>query len=87
MINFNKAICSQEGIDNIIDALNLGHISGDGKYTKLCHQWLEKYCKCSKVLLTHSCTAALEMSAILSNLNSDDEIIILHNIVLLKFGN
>ena len=54
---------------------NKSSLSGDGKYTKKVHLWLENYCKCKKALLTHSCTAALEMSAILLNIKEGDEVL------------
>ena len=50
-------------------------LSGDGKYSRSVHLWLENYTKCFKALLTHSCTAALEMSAILLNIKEGDEVI------------
>jgi dTDP-4-amino-4,6-dideoxygalactose transaminase len=43
-------------------------LAGDGPFTKRCHQWLERKSGCSKALLTHSCTAALEMAALLLNI-------------------
>ena len=52
-----------------------GHLSGDGPFTKRCHVWLEKNIGCKKALLTHSCTAALEMAAILADIKPGDEII------------
>ncbi|MEY4769146.1 MAG: dTDP-4-amino-4,6-dideoxygalactose transaminase, partial [Pseudomonadota bacterium] len=52
-----------------------GHLSGDGFYTKQCHHWLENHLKTNKALLTHSCTAALEMAAILIDLQPGDEVI------------
>jgi dTDP-4-amino-4,6-dideoxygalactose transaminase len=52
-----------------------GHLSGDGMFTKKCHAWLESATGCGKALLTHSCTAALEMSALLLNLAPGDEVI------------
>jgi dTDP-4-amino-4,6-dideoxygalactose transaminase len=52
-----------------------GSLAGDGPYTKLCHEWLQRNAQCSKALLTHSCTAALEMSALLLNIEPGDEII------------
>jgi dTDP-4-amino-4,6-dideoxygalactose transaminase len=52
-----------------------GRLAGDGPFTKLCHDWLERYSGSSKVLLTHSCTAALEMAALLLDVNPGDEII------------
>lgn len=52
-----------------------GHLAGDGLFTARCHQWLENRMGCHKALLTHSCTAALEMAALLLNIQSGDEII------------
>ena len=54
-----------------------GHLSGNGQFTKKCQAWLEKEIGCHKALLTHSCTAALEMAAILANIQPGDEIIML----------
>lgn len=50
-------------------------LAGDGPFTKYCHSWLEKQTGCCKVLLTHSCTAALEMAALLLDIQPGDEII------------
>lgn len=50
-------------------------LAGDGPFTKLCHEWLEQRTGCTKALLTHSCTAALEMAALLLDIQSGDEII------------
>jgi len=52
-----------------------GRLAGDGPYTERCHEWLENHTGCSKALLTHSCTAALEMAALLLNIQPGDEII------------
>jgi len=52
-----------------------GHLSGDGMFTKQCHSWLEQRTNAAKALLTHSCTAALEMAGILANLQPGDEVI------------
>ena len=52
-----------------------GCIAGDGPFTSQCHDWLEELTGCSKALLTHSCTAALEMAALLLNIQPGDEII------------
>ncbi len=52
-----------------------GKLSGDGPFTQRCHTWLEKRLTSPKALLTHSCTAALEMAAILLNIQPGDEII------------
>ncbi len=52
-----------------------GRLAGDGPFTRRCHQWLEERTGCNKALLTHSCTAALEMAALLMNVQPGDEII------------
>lgn len=52
-----------------------GHISGDGHFTKKCQSWFEKTLGTPKALLTHSCTAALEMSAMLCGIGPGDEVI------------
>jgi len=52
-----------------------GFLAGDGPFTKKCHSWLEARSGCSKALLTHSCTAALEMAAILLDIQPGDEVI------------
>jgi len=50
-------------------------LAGDGPFTKKCHGWLEQNTGCAKALLTHSCTAALEMAALLLEIQPGDEII------------
>lgn len=52
-----------------------GMLAGDGPFTKRCHAWLEAQTGCEKALLTHSCTAALEIAAILCDIQPGDEII------------
>lgn len=52
-----------------------GHLAGDGPFTKKCHDWIEKHTGCAKALLTHSCTAALEVAALLLDIQPGDEII------------
>ena len=52
-----------------------GRLSGDGEFTRLCSQWLAEHTGCAAALLTHSCTAALEMSALLLDIRPGDEII------------
>ena len=52
-----------------------GHLAGDGQFTKKCSAWLEQRIGCQKALLTHSCTAALEMAAILADVGPGDEVI------------
>ncbi len=52
-----------------------GHLSGDGPFTKRCHAWLQQNTGAARALLTHSCTAALEMAALLLDLEPGDEVI------------
>jgi len=57
------------------EVLASGKLGGDGPFTKRCHEWLEAKVPVPKALLTHSCTAALEMSALLADLRPGDEVI------------
>jgi len=59
----------------IAQAHTHGHLAGDGRFTKKCSAWLEARTGASKALLTHSCTAALEIAAILANIQPGDEVI------------
>jgi dTDP-4-amino-4,6-dideoxygalactose transaminase len=52
-----------------------GQLAGDGPFTQRCHNWLEQRSGCTKALLTHSCTAALELSALLLDIEPGDEVI------------
>ncbi len=76
IIRFNKPLITPID-DQFYEDISkkLSSLSGDGKYTRSVHSWLENYTKCLKALLTHSCTAALEMSAILLDIKKGDEII------------
>lgn len=74
-VPFNKPHVTHREIDYISNAYLLGQLSGDGSYTKLCHNWLERTFSVKKALLTHSCTAALEMMALLCNIVQGDEVI------------
>ena len=76
MIPFNIPPYIERSMDYIEDAINNHKISGDGKYTKKCNQWLEKKLKASKVLLTTSCSTALDMAALLCNIRPGDEVIL-----------
>jgi dTDP-4-amino-4,6-dideoxygalactose transaminase len=74
-IPFNKPFIIGRELSLIADAVAQGHLSGDGAYTKKCNRWFEDKLGCGKALLTHSCTAALEMAAILCDLQPGDEVI------------
>ncbi len=74
-IAFNKPFLTGKEINYIEDAYLLGRLSGDGIYTKRCEEWLERNTETQKALLTNSCTAALEIAAMLADLKPGDEVI------------
>ncbi|MBU3564426.1 dTDP-4-amino-4,6-dideoxygalactose transaminase [Polynucleobacter sp. MWH-HuK1] len=74
-IPFNRPYLTGKEMSYIAEAKFNNMLAGDGSFTKRCHQWLEQYSDCKKVLLTNSCTAALEMAALLINVQPGDEII------------
>jgi len=74
-IPFNKPYMTGKELWYISQAHANGHLAGDGEFTRRCHAWLEERIGCNQALLTHSCTAALEMTAILADLQPGDEVI------------
>lgn len=74
-IPFNKPHLTHKEMGYINHAHSLGQLSGNGFYTKKCHDWLERSFSTKKALLTNSCTAAMEMMAILMNIKQGDEIV------------
>jgi dTDP-4-amino-4,6-dideoxygalactose transaminase len=74
-IPFNRPFANGKELGYLQEAIQNRHLSGDGPFTKRCNQWLETTTGCAKALLTHSCTAALEMAAILADLQPGDEVI------------
>ncbi len=74
-IPFNKPYMTGRELWYIAQAHANGHLAGDGTFTKKCHTWLEARTGAHKALLTHSCTAALEMAAILADIEPGDEVI------------
>lgn len=74
-IPFNKPGSTGKEIENIKDAIKQNHLSGDGLFTKKCAEWFEKNFKSKKAFLTHSCTGALEMAALLCDIEPGDEVI------------
>ena len=75
MIPFNKPYMTGRELEYIAQAHGNGHLSGDGPFTRRCHGWLEEHTGSSKALLTHSCTGALEIAALLLDLQPGDEVI------------
>lgn len=75
-IPFNKpSLCGKE-IDYISQAVASGHVSGDGPFARRCHTLLEQELGVPKVLLTTSCTHALDMAALLIDTQPGDEVIV-----------
>jgi dTDP-4-amino-4,6-dideoxygalactose transaminase len=75
MIPFNKPYLTGKELHYIAEAHARSQLAGDGYFTKKCNAWLEEKTGCHKALLTHSCTAALEMAAILADIQPGDEVI------------
>jgi dTDP-4-amino-4,6-dideoxygalactose transaminase len=76
MISFNKPHITGKEVHYIYDAVATGHISGNGKYTKLCQNYFQERWGFKKTLLTTSCTDALEMAALLLDIQPGDEVIL-----------
>ena len=76
LVDFNRPVTVGKELEYIQQAIDNGHISGDGPFTKKCHVFLEQELGVSKALLTTSCTHALEMAAILLDIQPGDEVII-----------
>jgi dTDP-4-amino-4,6-dideoxygalactose transaminase len=74
-IPFNKPPYTGNEEKYVIESMKSSKISGDGEFTKKCHKWFEEKLECKKVLLTTSCTHALEMAAILLDIKEGDEVI------------
>lgn len=75
-ITFNRPYMTGKELEYITQAKANNMLAGDGPFTKRCHQWLEQNTQSKKALLTHSCTAALEMMAMLLNIQPGDEVIL-----------
>jgi dTDP-4-amino-4,6-dideoxygalactose transaminase len=75
-IGFNKPYMTGQELANISEAWRNAQFAGNGPFTKRCHQWLQARTGSAKALLTHSCTAALEMAALLLDIQPGDEFIL-----------
>lgn len=75
-IPFNKPYMTGKELYYIAEAKFGNMLAGDGPFTKRCHRWIEEKTGCAKALLTHSCTAALEMTALLLDIQPGDEVIL-----------
>lgn len=76
LIHFNVPPYIPGAFDYMRDAVNSHKICGDGKYTKLCNAWIEEQFGCRKALLTTSGSAALDMAALLCDVQPGDEVIL-----------
>lgn len=74
-IPFNRPFMTGNEFTHIEAAHRAGHLAGDGAFSRQCHEWLARETGAAKALLTHSCTGALEMAAILAGLEPGDEVI------------
>ncbi len=75
MTPFNKPYMTGKELWYISQAHAKGHLAGDGSFTQLCNQWVAQRTGTARSLLTHSCTAALEMAALLADVQPGDEVI------------
>jgi dTDP-4-amino-4,6-dideoxygalactose transaminase len=75
MIPFNRPHLTGREFGYVQEAVNAGQLAGNGQFTRRCQQWLQQHLGSPRALLTHSCTAALEMAALLLNLEPGDEVI------------
>lgn len=75
LIPYNKPYMTGKELWYVSQAHNSGRLAGDGKFTESCRLWLEQNIGCKKALMTHSCTGALEMAAILLDAQPGDEVI------------
>jgi dTDP-4-amino-4,6-dideoxygalactose transaminase len=75
LLPFNRPHMTGKELWNIAQAHAQGHLAGDGRYTRLCNEWLQRRTGSLQALLTHSCTAALEMAALLADVGPGDEVI------------
>jgi dTDP-4-amino-4,6-dideoxygalactose transaminase len=75
-IPFNRPYATGKELIYAAEAQRNHHLAGDGLFTKQCHQWIERQTGCAKALLTHSCTSALDLAALLLDIKSGDEVIL-----------
>ena len=76
IVPFNQPYATGKEFGYAAEAQRCNHLSGDGQFTKRCHRWIEERTGCAKALLTHSCTSALDLAALLLDIKSGDEVIL-----------
>lgn len=72
---FNRPYITGREFQYMEEAASRAHLSGDGPFTRRCHDWLQQRSGCRRALLTHSCTGALEMCSLLVDLEPGDEVV------------
>jgi dTDP-4-amino-4,6-dideoxygalactose transaminase len=75
LIPFNRPFMTGAELDHVVEAVANGYISGNGAFSERCARLLESLSGSPRVLLTHSCTGALEMAAVLSEIKAGDEVV------------
>jgi dTDP-4-amino-4,6-dideoxygalactose transaminase len=75
-VPFNKPSLVGNELRYVVEAVEAGHLSGDGAFTRRCAEWLERETGARRALLTTSCTHALEMSALLLDVRPGDEVVV-----------
>src|ERR1019366_7927385 len=73
-IPFNWPYVTGKELAYVAEAQRNHQLSGDGPFTKRCHKWIEQQTGCARALLTHSCTSALDLAALLRDIKSGDEV-------------
>ncbi|RHZ59009.1 hypothetical protein CDV55_106517 [Aspergillus turcosus] len=76
LIPFNIPAVTGSEIEHINTAIQNRTLASNGRYTRLCQSWLEQHLSCKKVLLTPSCTAALDLAALILDIKPGDEVIL-----------
>ena len=75
MVPFNRPHITGREFDYIREAIDRAHLASDGQFSRRCEEWLAKTVGCRRALLTQSCTAALEMAALVAGIQPGDEVI------------
>jgi dTDP-4-amino-4,6-dideoxygalactose transaminase len=74
-VPFNRPYTTGAELGHIEEAIGGAHLSGNGPFTRKCTDWLERELDAPRVLLTHSCTGALELGAVLADVGPGDEVV------------
>lgn len=75
LIPFNRPYVTGKEVGYIAEAIGNSHLAGDGPFTRQCHRWIEEKAGCARALLTTSCTSALDLAALLLELEPGDEVV------------